>query len=90
MFTRYHEELCRLECAMKKTMSDLQCVPWDVPFPFKEGETVVCPGSVAKRFKKALNNHTTQGSCPECQWPLCTQTTYIVKVSSSQYIKIVY
>ena len=80
LFNSYHPSLCQYELALEKTIKAFRCVPWDVPFPFKEGTGRVCDGRTAREFKIQLQNTSNSVEFEKCQWPVCNRHSYQTKV----------
>ena len=69
LYPHYSHETCVYECALGKMVS-FGCLPWDVPASFVSGETRVCSGSEARRFKEELlaGERGCVNECPDaCQ-----------------------
>ena len=84
LFSTYSPEACRYECALAKVVHSYGCVPWDIPFGFRWGETRICPGRQAFFFKRELFKQLNQ-ECEECDGlPLCNGVDYQTKVGKCQ------
>ena len=88
---RYSPKNCQFECLLQELRSLHNCLPWDVPGSFVEGETVLCSGQVALQFKRALNTNMSEACWKKCGLPLCNGVTYVTKVAfHATYFFIVY
>ena len=86
-FNVYSQQNCVYDCAMGLVLdkSGFECVPFDVPYLFKEGETKVCNGTAAALFKKEFRKMAQDSDeCIHCRRPACNQVSYQSLVCNRQ------
>ena len=86
LFQKYHSKNCVYECALTKTQKEFSCTPWDIPAIFEVGETRLCQGEEADRFKAMLHAVNCEGECP----PSCNTMVYETAVGQIDQVRPTY
>ena len=83
LFPVYDPSLCQYACSLLETeaQGEFDCVPWDIVYPHKYGQTRICSGEQARRFKEQLEKRIVNESCVECRVPRCKSFSYSAMVS---------
>ena len=85
MFKSYNLDNCVYECSLKnlRAINESGCVPWDIPYPFVTGTTLLCNGKEAFKFKELLTKEmqASQETCKLCR-PACESTQYDIRIDT--------
>ena len=86
-FSTYREDTCLYECSMSTIKKQHGCVPWDIPFDFQDGESDICSGKTAAKFKEDLGLFNAS-LCQACLLPACNDVSYTASVSHRPCIEL--
>ena len=85
MFQGYSMDNCVYECSLRALLAKNKtgCIPWDIPFPFKTRQTVICNGKETSQFKQLLSKEM-QESLDQCEicLPSCESTQYDIRIDT--------